>query len=251
MNFIEIPNIPEKEAVLVLTDGRISHAAEISLNKLGITVIKTQKYEGLYDAISMHPDIMLHPAGGNVIIYAPGIDLSILKILSHYGFVLIKGSKNLCSQYPEDIAYNAVRVGKRVIHNFRYTDSIIKSFYEQQGLDFINVNQGYAKCSISVVDENSIITADKGIARAAEKAGIEVLLIDCDEHIKLPGVDKGFIGGATGLISPKLWVINGNLENLKSSRQIIEFLEKRGIRPISLTEEDVMDIGSIIPLLTK
>lgn len=251
MNFIDIPNIPNREVTHVLADGRISAEAEINLNKLGIKVIKTTRNISLYDAISCHPDIVFNHVGGNLAVYAPGIDSSILEELLGLGFELIKGCTVLESVYPLDIPYNAVRISNFVMHNLKYTDAVLLDSFEHKGLKLVNVNQGYSKCSVSIVDERSIITADVGIAQAAEKNGLDVLLIDHDENIALPGLDRGFIGGATGLIGNKLWALNGKLENLKCCKQITEFLDKRGVAPISLTQGAVIDIGSIIPILTK
>lgn len=251
MNFIDIPNIPNKEVTHVLADGRISAEAQKSLNKLGISVIKTSRHIALYDAIAYHPDIVFNHVGGNSAVYTPGIDPSILEELLGLGFDLIKGHTVLKSVYPLDIPYNAARIGDFVIHNLKYTDTVLLDAFEQQGLKLINVNQGYSKCSVSIVDERSIITADKGIAQEAEKRGLDVLLIDNDENIELPGLDRGFIGGATGLIGHKLWALNGKLENLKCCKQITEFLDNRGVTSVSLTQGAVIDIGSIIPILTK
>ncbi len=251
MSFIDIPNIPHKEVTHVLADGRISAEAEMSLNRLGICVVKTIRHPSLYEAISCHPDVVFYHVGVNLAICAPGIDVTILESLSNLGFNLIKGSCVLASDYPLDIPYNAARVGNFVIHNFKHTDTALLNTFEQHALTRIDVKQGYSKCLISIVDEKSIITADKGIAQAAEKKGLDVLLIDQNENIELPGLNRGFIGGATGLIGPKLWALNGKFENLKCCKQIAEFLDKRGITPISLTHDTVIDIGSIIPLLTK
>lgn len=251
MNYIDIPNIPNREVTHVLADGRISAEAQKNLNKLGIRVIKTSRHISLYDAIAYHPDIVFNHVGGNFAVYAPDIDPSILEELLGLGFDLIKGHTVLKSVYPSDISYNAARIGDFVIHSLKYTDSVLLDAFEQKGLKLINVNQGYSKCSVSIVDERSIITADKGIAQKAEEKGLDVLLIDHDENIELPGLDRGFIGGATGLIGHKLWALNGKLENLKCCKQITEFLDKRGVTPISLTQGAVIDIGSIIPILTK
>jgi hypothetical protein len=102
----------------------------------------------VYEAISYHPDILLCHAGGNSIVYAPGTDAGFVGELSGLGFKLLEGRTTLKDRYPENIAYNAARVGKYVIHNFKYTDPLLKELFEKEGLDFIHVNQGYAKCSI-------------------------------------------------------------------------------------------------------
>lgn len=251
MNFVEIPNLPDKPVKLALVDGRISSEAEQSLTRLGVNLIKTGAYKGVHWAISFHPDIMFHHVGDNVIVYAPGTCESVLNKLSSLGFELVRGATPLTCRYPGDIAYNAARIGKYVFHNFKYTDRILKDILEKKGLEFINIKQGYTKCSISVVDERSIITSDPGIAKAAVKNNFDVLLIDQDEPIALPGFDKGFIGGCSGLIDKGLWAVNGKLEFLKSYRNIYRFLETKGIKPISLSNGVVCDIGTIIPLFTE
>jgi dihydroorotate dehydrogenase len=113
----------------------------------------------------------MHHLGSEKIIYAPGTNTEFLDALKAYGFRLIEGKTVLSDSYPGNIAYNAARVGNYAIHNFRYTDPLLKDMLEKTGVEFINVKQGYSKCSICIVDQNRIITSDKGIEKAAEKKG--------------------------------------------------------------------------------
>ncbi|MDP4092222.1 MAG: hypothetical protein Q8920_02580 [Bacillota bacterium] len=250
MDFVKIPNLPESNVSLVVIDGRTSPEAEVCLAQMGIKVIRTSRYPGVYDAIAFHPDIMLHHIGEKTIVYAPGTSPNLLEQLQGYGFELIEGSSCLTAQYPGDIAYNAARVGSFLIHNFKYTDRALLNLLEKENLTFINVKQGYTKCSVSVVNENSIITHDKGIAAAVEKYGINVLLLEEADEILLPGLDRGLIGGCGGLAAKNKWVVNGNLRLLKSHALIFSFLEARGIKPISLAKGSVIDIGSVLPLMS-
>ncbi len=250
MKFVDNPNIPVKPLSVALVDGRINRMLENRLADMGIRVIKTEKYEGLYEAISFHPDIMYHHLGGNRIVHAPGVSKKTNMVLEALGFQLIPGSTPLGGKYPFNIAYNVARVGNVAFHNLKYTDPVLARELALSGAELVHVNQGYTKCSVSVVDSNSIITSDKGIARAAEKKGIDVLLIEPEEGIKLPGVKYGFIGGSSGLIDEKKWLLTGDILNLKSSEKIIQFLQKRCIDVICLPGEPVIDIGSIIPLMT-
>lgn len=250
MNFLDTPNLPERKVNLVLVDGRIGHEIEEKLMSFKIDYIKTKPLDSLYPSISYHPDIFFHHLENNVIVHAPGVCKEILKKLQGYGFKLLEGQSRLSSKYPKNICYNGARVGKYFFHNTKYTDSIILDFLKKRDVEIIHVNQGYAKCSISVVDENSIITMDRGIAKTAEKKGLDVLLIEEEDGIVLEGLDKGFIGGSTFLVDRYRWAICGNIEKLKTEKKIREFLCKKGIEIISLGNKNPVDVGSVIPLLT-
>jgi len=214
-------------------------------------LIKTEKHGGVYDAISFHPDIMFHHIANERVVYAPGTSPHVVKRLEFYGFKLIEGGTVLKPYYPYDIAYNVARVGKFAFHNLKYTDHVLKRELENTGVELVHVNQGYTKCSISVIDQDSIITSDKGIAKAAEKRGLDVLLIKPEEGILLPGVGHGFIGGSSGMIDKDKWMIAGDFKSLESCDVIKKFLEKKGISCIYVHNQPVTDIGSIIPLLTR
>ena len=249
MSFLEIPNLPKKKVNLVLVDGRIEHDIEEKLMLLKIDYIKTKPLNSLYPAISYHPDIFFHHLENNTIVYAPGVCKKILKKLYDLGFELLEGKSELASKYPKNICYNGARVGKYFFHNTKYTDDAIMNYLIKREIEIIHVNQGYAKCSISVVDENSLITMDRGIAKIAEKKRLDVLLIE-EDRIVLEGLDKGFIGGSTFLIDKCKWAICGNIEKLKSEKKIRDFLHKKGMEIISLGNKNPVDVGSIIPLLT-
>jgi hypothetical protein len=251
MEYIGIPNLPEGPVSLAVADGRISLEAERTLLLNGTKLIKTSRHSGVHEAISYHPDIMFHHIGFNHIVFAPGTDDAFLNVLSGLGFNLIKGSSVLSSKYPHDIAYNAARVGTFFFHNLKYTDVVLKKELEACDISPVRIEQGYAKCSISIVNDSSIITADAGIARAAEKKGIDVLLIDFRQKILLPGLNYGFIGGCSGLIGKNMWAVNGDVEKLTSFKEIYDFLSRKDIQIISLSNEQVTDIGSIIPLITN
>lgn len=66
-------------------------------------------------------------------------------------------------KYPEDVKYNIAKVGTKVFHNFKFTDRIVAKRIEDDNLQRIHIKQGYSKCSILIVNSNTIITSDKGI----------------------------------------------------------------------------------------
>lgn len=249
MVFVSNPNLPDKPAGLALVGSRISDSSVGILEGQGVKTLLMPAHSFLYDAVSSHPDILLHHVSADTIVYAPGTDDDILEALKAYGFKLLCGEKMLSASYPDDIAYNVARVGKYYFHNLKYTDRLLMELLNQQGIEPVHVEQGYSKCSVLPVDEKSMITTDAGIAKAAQRVGLDVLLAECGSSIRLPGLNYGFIGGACGLISKSTCAVNGSLEKLDGSEAIISFLSKRQIRIVELCDDFVTDVGSIIPLM--
>ncbi len=247
-NYIESPFLPLKRVKAVIVDKRATESIQNKIRAEGINIIETSYCKDLYKAISSHPDILVHPLGGNEIIVAPNIYDEMRIKLKSFKLKVIKGSTFLKSNYPDNIAYNVGRVGKYAIHNFKYTDKEILRKLDEKGIQRIHVEQGYCKCSISIINDNSIITSDKGIAKEGEKYNIEVLLIK-PGYIKLPGVDYGFIGGASGLIDKNKILFCGDIRNHCDFKKIENFLETRNVLIDYIEDEELTDFGSIIPIL--
>lgn len=244
MHFVRIPYLPKSGAVAI-ADQRCGPYFE-ALNRLGVRVIANTPCGDLYDAVSSHPDMVLHDLGEGHMVCAPEVSWEVQTQLTALGITLIKGSSHLSPKYPGSIRYNAARVGNFIFHNFRYTDSVLLQEFEKRGLKKINVSQGYSKCSVCIVDNNSIITADMGIHRAALDNGIHSLLIPPQKNIVLKGLDYGFIGGSTGKISEDRLCIFGNVEKLEEWEKIALFTEERGVDIISLGDSEVEDFGSLM-----
>ena len=168
--------------------------------------------------------------------------------LKNYGIEIIKGKSKLKGNYPEDCAYNVGVVGKRFFANEKACDEVLFEKLTESGYEFINVKQGYAKCSMCAIDENSLITSDASIMKACEKNGIDAILVS-NEGIKLEGFSNGFFGGCCGFDGENL-LINGNAKSHKDYERINKFLAERGFGIISLNDGQITDVGSIIPLMT-
>lgn len=152
-------------------------------------------------------------------------------------------------KYPNNIQYNVAILGNYAIHNFKYTDNIILEYLDKFNIKKINVKQGYCKCSICIVDENSIITSDEGIHKEVIKYGIDSLLIE-KGYIDLFDLDYGFIGGCSGLISKDTLSFFGDIKKHPDYNRILEFVNKKNKKIISLSNEKLLDLGSLIPLCT-
>ena len=109
------------------------------------------------------------------------------------------------------------------------------------------VRQGYAKCSMLVVDERSIITQDAGIARAARGIGLNVLEI-MPGYVALDGFEYGFLGGAGFKPAAGIIAFTGTLDAHPDRLRILTFLAARGVSAVYLTGLPVFDIGSAIPI---
>ena len=151
--------------------------------------------------------------------------------------VLMSGS------YPCDVPFNAAATGSFFVHRLELTSPRLLAAAQSLGMEMIDVRQGYAKCSIVVVDENSIITYDRGIAAACE-GKLDVLLIR-PGHINLPGYDTGFIGGCTGRLGDEI-IFNGKLSAHPNGDAMRGFIEERGLLCTAVGDYPLTDIGSII-----
>lgn len=251
MSAVIKPNLPDRSVSVVIIDGRASENIVKSLLKMNIQVVKTLPHPDVYPAIAYHPDIMLHHIGQNKLVYAPNTPKKLLDNLREQGMDMIEGQTRLGRKYPGTIHYNVARVGNIAFHNTRYTDAVLRLELESQGVRLIHVNQGYSKCLTCIVDENSIITSDADICKKALSAGIDVLLIEPDTAISLPPFNMGFIGGATGLIAPGKLAFSGNVKPLKNSKEIMHFLGLKKTDVVMLSDEQLLDIGSIIPICCK
>lgn len=149
--------------------------------------------------------------------------------------------------YPGDCRYNAACTGKFFIHRLDITDSKLLAAAKAScgnELELIDVRQGYAKCSTVIVDENSIITYDRGIAKPCEAAGMNVLLVK-PGFVKLRGANTGFIGGASGRVDGQI-VFNGDLSVHPNFREITAFIEAQVLGCKWFESYELEDIGSII-----
>lgn len=185
--------------------------------------------EGVVDKrISNHPDVWLCKMG-----------------IGDDAPVYLASEEDLGMDYPAHASYNAACTGKYFIHNLSITAPALLEIAKEMGMTFIDIAQGYGKCSIAIVDENAIITYDNGIARACEShPDLKVLVIQ-PGNIKLVGFDTGFIGGTCGRVGNEI-IFNGALDKHPDFAKIVDFIEERGLAARWFSEYPLTDIGSIL-----
>ena len=247
MKYVESSFITKNKLTLALVDKRITLKMENALKDKNIKLIKTIDCKDTYDAIKYHPDISICKLNDNNIVVAPNVYEYYKNKLNHYNFNVIKGESYVSNKYPFNIQYNVAIFGKYAIHNFKYTDKNILEYIEKNNIKKINVNQGYSKCSICIVDENSIITSDNGIYNECIKHNIDCLLIR-QGYIDLFNMDYGFIGGCSGLLCNDELSFYGDIKKHPDYKKIFHFVKSKNKKIISLSDENLLDLGSIIPL---
>lgn len=244
---IEIPNLPNNFIKKVLIDKRADKKILNSFDNLKIEYLLVDYCDFLQKPEACHPDMLFHHLGGSDIVIAPQIYEKYYKNTFFNGFNLIKGDTLQSCNYPFNIAYNVARVGDFAFAH-KNLDNKIKKYFNANNIKVINVNQGYAKCSVCIINKNAIITADKSIYKSALKNNIDALLIK-EGYIRLDGFDYGFIGGATVLLDKNILAFTGRIDHHPSNVDICNFLKKYNIEIFLLSDDEIYDLGSIIPIL--
>ena len=244
IEFVKSPNLPFKSVKTVVA-GKMPDEVKRSLKDSKIKVFEIKTDNMLQNAVSSHADLQCIHLGGNKIMLnntQEELKDSLLKLGFDVSSFEIKNGK-----YPYDCAVNAAVFGKNVICKFDILENTLKDYLAQNGYKIINVNQGYSKCSVCIVDDNSVITEDETINNACINNGIDVLLIR-KGFVKLDGFDYGFIGGASFKINENTLCFIGKIENHPDFNKIKKFLSDKNIEYKSLSETVLTDIGSVLPI---
>lgn len=216
-----------------------------ALRSKGYEIIEIVGTDKVYDSISSHSDIYLCKICDQLVV-APVQLPFIREKLMENGTNYVSGEKDPGLKYPENVKYNAAQMGGRLIHNMNHTDSAVLLAAKEHGLELTDVKQGYTKCNLVVVDGNSAITSDMGLAAALKNNGLDVLVIS-QGHVKLEGFPYGFLGGTSGRVGDEI-VFNGDLSVHPDFQAIRDFIQTKGLRALWFEEYPLEDIGSIIYL---
>jgi hypothetical protein len=214
-----------------------------ALRDKGFELIEIAGTDKVYDAIASHCDIYLCKIGAELIVAPAQLPL-IRDGLRKNGIRYVAGAEDPGLRYPENVRYNAAQMGCRLIYGTKHTDPAVLLAAKENSLELIKVKQGYTKCNLAIVDGDSAITSDLGLAAALKKHGIDILTIS-QGHVRLEGFPYGFLGGASGRVGDEI-VFNGNLSAHPDFRAIEEFIQKKRLRAVWFEEYPLEDIGSII-----
>ncbi len=232
--------------MIAIIDARQPRAVRDALMERGFDIIELPAFSRLPVPVSGHPDMLIFAACGTLFThseYYPVARSQIDKIVAELNLNLVLCDDGITPEYPCDVRFNLALVGGHVIGRRDSAAHHIVEFCSRQNIDFIDVRQGYSKCSVCVVSDAAVITADRGIARAARNAGIDVLEVShCS--VSLPGYDTGFLGGASGADTGNVY-FSGNLAAHPDARVIESFCHRHGKNAVSLSSEPLFDGGTM------
>ena len=229
----------------------LPYECEINLIKMGFSLIKIPKCSYLEKPVSAHPDMFMATVGDKIF-----FDSRVKELFTFIGgsdfnkFVECEREvgENEFLTYPQNISFNCVNVGNKLLCNTRYTNKKILEYAQDCGIEILTVKQGYTKCSTCVVSDDAIITEDDSIALCAQQNGIDVLKVQ-KGHIELCGYDYGFIGGCSGLIEKNLLAFAGNVFLHPDFEKIFDFCYRHSVGIVNLGTQKLYDVGSIIRIV--
>ena len=237
------PNLPQHSAEICVLSGRnktVVHALEAR----GIQCYLTRPSKRLSAPIADHVDMLaLLTKPGKIVLSSDQKELH--KRLVGAGVEVLSFS-DLRPGYPDETALNNLVLGEYLIGGSAAAESLGK--IDAGKLTFSEIRQGYARCSSVPVREKAVITADKGLSTLLQQLSFDVLLIQPEKGIQLKGYAYGFLGGCCGKLSADELAFCGDFTKLEQQQQIIQFLKKYDVRPVSLCSGPLMDIGGILAI---
>ncbi len=238
---IETPHLPESKVRHIIIGEKYRYLLKNALITHNLEPIWLKSNPHVDERLSGHADLSAVHIGKSIILSEYLNSCEQIHKLINIKYV----PDPMQAVYPYDAALNFCIVADKLFYNPKSANAKLVKKCGCKHL--IAVKQGYTKCSICVVDENSIITSDKRIAEKAEIFGMNALYLP-EQFVKLDGFDHGFIGGASFKIRKSELAFTGAIEDTNIKYKIESFLSERGIKPIYLTDKPIFDIGSAIPL---
>ncbi len=228
-----------------IVDCRISRDIERALAVYADKIIKLPPFAAFSEPVASHPDMLLWYVGKAMVTYKQYAlqNRKIFDELAAAGFEITYSEEFTDKSYPNDVHLNCAVVGNKILAHRKYISKQIQAIADTKAMETVHVNQGYAKCSTAVVNENALITQDRSIEKAALSSGLDVLLV-CEGNVRLDGYNTGFIGGASGTTDGEV-LFCGSLQLHPDGEKIYEFCQKHGKTAISLSSEPLYDYGTI------
>ncbi len=219
----------------------LSVGERLVLHQEGYRTVALPKSAYLNSAVCDHPDLSLFLLDGCAFTtdehaaylkkHIPSLPISVIRTERR-------------GTYPSDAALCVLTVGKRAFYNKECIPDAVLCALRERDYSLHEVKQGYAACTVLALDDSHAVTADIGMARSLERAGVEVLIIE-NGGILLPPYPYGFIGGACGVAGNTVYTM-GNLVTHRSAKDILALIGRLGIRAVSLSDTPLYDRGRLL-----
>ena len=247
---IKTPHLPKGEVRHIIIGEKYRNLLENSLFQNNLEPIWMPDNPYVDERLSGHADLSVNKFDENRVILSEYLqDTELFDKLSALGYSINLSKNAEKPEYPYDAGLNMCQIADKLIYNKRTICEDLNNQLEGIISNRIDCRQGYTKCSVCIVNESSIITADRVIADKAKDFGMDVLLTD-NSIVELKGFEHGFIGGAAFKLSEFKIAFTGLIESPSEKNAIENFLLKRGIEAVYLTENKLFDIGSAV-LITE
>ena len=235
---------------LAIVDSRVGAEAERRLTLSGYHVITLPPFSRLSEAVVSHPDMLIARVGRSYVSYADYCeeasyvfsDLSLFTRGSGARFTFT--ADDVSPEYPHDVGLNALRMGDKLFIRTASASETLLSLAREEGLELVDVKQGYPACTVLKLNDSAAITSDRGMAAILEKHGIRVTLIDAGD-VSLPPYDYGFIGGAGEVDGTRLYLF-GDPSTHHDCVKILTAAKDEGLTVVPLSSGTLRDLGGIL-----
>lgn len=239
------PNLPNKKVNTVVLSN-INQEIVHNLHSYGIKTIFTDKIKSFLPFEQTHADMQFLPLNSTTVAVLDSAH-NLIENISKLYKIFIKFSLNSDLSYPNNVILNHTVLNNNVICLRKSIPPKLLNIYNTNNFRIIDTKQGYSKCSICVVSDNAIITSDSSIYNVCVKNKLDVLKI-AKGQIILQGTDYGFIGGCSGKLDKDCLAFTGNIKLHSDYDNIKAFCSNYGVNLLSLSNGNLIDIGSIIPV---
>lgn len=229
--------------MLAIAGSGLSQKCKDTLGSLGTEILILEDNPNLEARVAHHADLSVLPLGDVLFTHKDTLSNRLISEAEQRGYEIRVIPEKLQKDYPNDILLNCLVVGKYIFARVGKVSKAVIEYATENGYTVINVNQGYARCTACPVSDSAVITADSSIKKAALSQGLDVLEI-CEGHVELNGFPYGFMGGACGVCGDKL-LFAGDLKRHPDGERIAKFCKRHGITALSLSDENLCDVGSI------
>jgi len=243
----DIPYLPQEAVKCVAIGEKYAELLTGPLKKQGVEeVISIPSCGALAEPVNSHADMLLCCTGKGRAVAANEVYEKLAPELEKYGYTVIRGRSVLGREYPHDVPYNAAVCGNIAMHRFDCTDAALIDELKREHY-LLKIKQGYGKCSVAPIGKKAALTSDSAIFRLLSEKGFDVFFVDSGGII-LDGMSCGLVGGCCGLLGPQKIAFTGVFADPAEMDAAESFLFNHGVEPVYLTDRQVFDIGSIIPI---
>lgn len=234
--------------MLAITDIRISEKIKDALHARGFDILLMPPMPCLSSPVASHPDMLMFMGYDRIVCHASYYEENkdlIDRIADTSHITLTLSHEQINAKYPADVLFNCLTLkgGDILLCNTKTVSPMILDLAREHSATILHTNQGYTKCSVCKVDEDSIITSDMSIHNICMKNNINSLLVS-PACVALEGVSCGFIGGASGSDGKNTYFC-GDISSHPDAKKILKFCSEHDRPAVSLADTPLYDFGTV------